>query len=448
MNWKAWPAVATLLCALAGGASAQTFDLIGAQFYEPIAGSYSLHHARSVALGGAYTTMVQDASALWYNPAALARIGRTEIQTEVDYNRIEGESLDLTAAPAAPPPTVDSTSALLTATRLGSAYLAIPLKNGASDWALGMGMAVVYNMDRVLVGDLTFAPGDFVDVLDSTTTEEIHDYEFSDDQRGVVRAWQFGAGGKLSPHVMVGAAGVYYYGSLDFTSRTTFSGLRFEGSNPAIPVRWDISTTSRETMRGWGGHASFLWQPGPMLAIGGILRSPVTYTIDTDRLVTETRDLGTPTQYTEATTRKLKVPLTVTAGASLGLGGLRVTGDASYTDWSQLEYTDSFLSQYNDSLRLFYADELAVGVGAELAMFQRAVSFRGGIRYATVPYEDFLIVDDCLTYSAGIGFVFDRVMSLDVGASLSEWRGSNPVWGFDERYTRTRILVTAAYSFN
>jgi len=175
VNCKTWPAAAILLCAFTGGANAQTFDLINGLFYEPIAGNYSLHHARSVALGGAYTTMVQDASALWYNPAALARLGHTEVQMEVDYNRIEGESLDLTADPAAPPPTVDSTSATLTATRLGSAYLAIPLQDQASDWALGFGMAVVYNMDRVLVGDLTFAPGEFIDVLDSATSEEIRD---------------------------------------------------------------------------------------------------------------------------------------------------------------------------------------------------------------------------------------------------------------------------------
>ncbi len=117
---------------------AQTFDLIAVALYEPLLGSPALHGARAVALGGAYSALVRDASALWHNPANLGRLNLTEFQAEVTHEKVRGKSFGLTGTPLAPPPTVDPTSTSLSRTRLSGAYVAVPLQGPSSHWTLGL----------------------------------------------------------------------------------------------------------------------------------------------------------------------------------------------------------------------------------------------------------------------------------------------------------------------
>jgi hypothetical protein len=407
-------------------------------------------------LGGAYSVLVTDASALWYNPANLGRVEKTELQAEFVRDETEGTSRTLTGAPDAPPPVVTTASSSLTKTRLGAGYLAIPL-SGRSTWALGFGTALTHHLDRALAADLTYAPGDFVDTLNpdpnSFVAEEIEQYSYSDDQRGAVWAWQFGVGGSISPSVYVGAAGTYYDGYLEFNNRTRFSGTRYEDTvsgTPGVPVRWDITTTSTEDLHGWGATGGVFVRTANNLGFSAVVRSPVTYTIDNDQLITEQRDLGAVVEtFPPPTTRWLKTPLQATFGAAGRWQAVAVAIDVTFTDWSQSEYKDSpYISQYNDLLRMTYREELAWALGAEFSPGRKTVALRGGLRVADLAYDPTYTVDEHLTLSGGAGFWLDRVLLLDLAASLDTWRGRNPLYGFDEDYERVRFLVTTSYRFN
>jgi long-subunit fatty acid transport protein len=448
--WILW-----LLPMAAVPASAQTFDLISAQLYEPLIGSYNFTNARIVSMGGAATAIVNDGSALWYNPALLAQLEYTEISGDLDFNRFEGETLPLSLDPLAPPPTVTPTTETMTRTRLSAAYIAIPLQGYSRNWTVGLGMTVTNSLDRALKGDMDYASGtyrgEFFTPPDTFVALDVDRLYFTDDQRGVIRAWQLGIGGEVSPSVLVGATGAYYYGTMDLTTRTTYTGTGFTDTSfttPTGPVRLDYTTSTTERMRGWGAHLGFLVHTGKTLGLGVVVRSPVTYTIDLDQIYTEQRDQGQADQYDYVSTRKLRLPLSVTGGLALILGHFKVAGDVSYTDWSQSEYRNSpWISQYNDLLRHAYQEQLAYGGGAEFKVPLTTMKLRAGVRRATLPYNDSLTVSDNMTYSAGVGFLFDGSMALDLAGSWSEWSGGNPLFGFDEKYTRYQIVLTTAYRF-
>ena len=436
----------------------QTFDLINGPegpLYEPILGSPVLHNARALSLGGAYSVLVNDASALWYNPGSLGRLELTELQAELVYDEVTGHSLALTGTPEAPPPTVSPMESSLARTRIGSVYLAFPLSN-TSSWTLGLGTAMTHRLDRAVSADLTYAPGDFIDTLDadpnSFVAEQIEHYTYADDQRGAIWGWQFGVGGRISPSVMIGASGVYYDGYLEFNNRTSFSGTRFEdtiSATPGFPVRWDITTTTTEDLHGWGANAGLFIRVLNNFGLSGVVRSPVTYTVYSDQLITEQRDEGVTVEtFPVGTMRKIKTPLSASAGVAFRSRGLALAAEGTYTDWSQSEYKDSpWISQYNDLLRITYREELALGLGAEWSPSQGPLSFRAGVRQAYLPYSEYYTVNDRRTYSGGVGFLIDRVVHLDVGASLENWRGRNPLYGFDEEYDQVRVIVTTSYRF-
>ena len=443
-------------CLLSTVAQAQTFDLINSPYgplYEPILGSPVIHNARALSLGGAYSVLVNDASALWYNPGSLGRLELGQFQAEFVHDKVTGTSLELTGIPDAPPPTVSPDELSLSSSRIGSAYIAIPLQ-GTGHWTLGLGTALTHRLDRALAADLTFAPGDWIDTLNSDPTafvaEQIERYLFADDQRGAVWGWQFGVGGRISPNVMLGAAGVYYDGYLEFNNRTTFSGTRYEDTttgNPGFPVQWDITTTTREDLHGWGMHGGLFIRLLNNFGLSGVIRSPVKYTIESDQLITEQRDGGAVVETVPpGTIRFVKTPLSASMGFAARLRGLAVAGEATYTDWSQSEYEDSpWISQYNDLLRTNYREELALAVGAEWAPFKGPIAFRGGFRQAYLPYSEKYSVNDRRTLSAGVGLLFDEVVHLDFGGSLETARGRNPLYGFDEEYEHIRFLVTTTF---
>lgn len=438
------------------GALAQTFDLInGPQgpLYEPLLGSQVISNARALSLGGAYSVLVTDASALWYNPASLGRVEYGQLQAEFVYDKVTGKSDALTGLPDAPPPTVYPQESSLSNSRIGAVYLALPLES-TGHWTLGLGTAVTHRLDRALAADLTFAPGDWIDTLNSDpnayVAEQIEHYMFSDDQRGAIWGWQFGVGGRISPNVMLGAAGTYYDGSLEFNNRTSFTGTRYEDTSsvtPGFPVRWDITTTTHENIHGWGAHGGLFIRLLNNIGLSGVIRSPVKYQIESDQLITEQRDQGgTVETVPPGTIRWLQTPLSASAGVAVRLRGLRVAGEATFTDWSQSEYKDSpWIGQFNDLLRTTYREELALALGAEFAPFKGPLAFRAGYRQAHLPYNEHYSVNDRQTLSAGVGMVFDGSVHLDFGGSLETLRGRNPLYGFDEEYENIRFLVTTSY---
>jgi hypothetical protein len=448
-----------ILFVLGGGclafstARAQTFDLITDQLYEPLVGSPSVAGARSLSLGGAITASVQDGSALWCNPAALARIPRIEISGDLVHHRVRGESFPLTLDPLAAPPSVTSTDADLRRTRLGSAYLTVPVPTYRGALTIAAGFTLARNLDRALASDLSFAAGSFVDTLDgdpaSFVAEEIRDYDFNEDQRGTVRAWQAGFGVDVSPRLSLGLAVSYYHGDLDFTNHTTFTGLRYEdtaSATPGVPVRWDFVFANRETMSGWGAHGGLLYRPRNELAFGAVIRSPIRFTIDLDQLSTEQRDLGAVAELQSFTTRRLELPLAMQLGAAWLHRQWLFALDLAYTDWSQTEYKDSpLLTQYNDALSRAYREEFAVGGGVEWVIPKASTTLRAGLRWAQLPYAENYVVDERLTWSGGVGFLIDQTMALDLAVARETWRGGNPLFGFDERYGTTRVITTAAY---
>lgn len=440
---------------VASTASAQTFDLGADLLYEPLLGSRTIHNARAVALGGAVTASAQDGSALWYNPAALARIPRLEISGDLIHNRLKGttDPLTLPPAPGYLQPAITSTEKDARHTRLGSAYLVLPVPTYRGALTVAAGVTVSNSLDRVLAARLNFGSGVAVDTLEDKTdtliTEDIHDKLFDDDAAGVIHAWQAGFGVDVSPRVSLGFAGVYFEGEQDFTAATTLFADRREQigtSDTTFPIRWDQVTTSNERISGWGVHAGMLYRPRNNIAIGAVIRSPVQFTIDLDQLYTEQRDGVEVYDDMVATTRTLQVPLSMTFGGAALYGNFLLAGDISYADWSQSEYKDSpVLTQYNSQLAAAYREQFSIGGGIEWVIPSSATQLRAGIRWAQLPYHEDLVVDEHLTYSAGIGFLVDQVMAVDISASREKARGGNPKFGFDEKYATTRIVLTMGY---
>jgi long-subunit fatty acid transport protein len=303
----------------------------------------------------------------------------------------------------------------------------------------------------VLAGELEFAPGDFVDTLDpspgSFVAEQIEELVFQERQAGQVHAFQLGFGIAVSPRTAFGMTIVYYYGTLEFDNYTRFSGTRFEGTNPGIPVTWEFTTLTSETLHGGGGQLGWLWYPRNNIGLAITVKTPTWGKLWTDQYFTEEQNSGGAAEYSDpTTTRRITLPGSATIGGSWRLGPLLLAGDVSYTDWSQTSYNRSDTPVASSSqMSRTYRETLAAGGGTELTIPAIGVALRAGVRLAQLPYSAEYVVRERVTWSGGLGLLLDRTWALDVGVAHSTYRGGNPLYGFDEGYEQWTVLLTAAF---
>jgi len=440
-----------LLSGWAGFAQAQTFDLINDRLYEPLIASEMSHNARSLGLGGVSVAIVHDGSALWYNPAALARVPRLEVLGGASHTDLNSTSLPLGVRPVAPPPSVSPRAKSMAQARGGSLYASFPIRTYRGALTIGLGVAVTNDLNRILAGRLDFAPGDFVDTLDDSPgnviAEQIEEFVFHERQTGQVHAVQLGFGIAVSPRMSFGATGVYYNGTLQFNNYTRFSGTRFEEPNPGIPVTWEFNTLTSEKMQGGGAHLGWLWFPRNNIGLGLTAKTPTILEVDIEQYFTEERDSSGAIEYFEpTTTRKITLPGSVTFGGSWRLGPLLLAGDIAVTDWSQTEYSKTdYALVTNNAMSQTYRLAGSAGAGVELTIPPIGAALRAGVRLDELPYDTQYVVQDRITWSGGLGLLLQRTWAIDLGVAHSTYRGGNPLYGFDEGYGKWTILLTAAF---
>jgi len=338
----------------------------------------------------------------------------------------------------------------MTSSQGGSAYFSFPFPTYRGALTVAAGVAVTHDLSRILAAELTFAPGTFVDTLDpppgNYVAEEIEYFDFNEQQSGQVRSFQLGVGIAVSPRISLGITGIYYDGEVELANETVFSGTRFESGAPSVPVSWQIVTTTSEKIRGGGAHVGMLWHVRNNLGFGAVIKSPAVLTIESTQFGSEQRDSGAIFQYEDPTfERKIELPGSLVLGGTWQLGQFMLAGDFGYTDWTTLE-TDvsSTPSQFKREIRRSYREAVSVGGGLEFVVPSISASLRAGIRWAQLPYGEQFVVDDQLTWSGGVGFLVGRSLALDLAASYESSRGGNPLYGFDESYSKWTVLITAA----
>ncbi|HEX9652552.1 MAG TPA: outer membrane protein transport protein, partial [bacterium] len=158
---------------------------------------------------------------------------------------------------------------------------------------------------------------------------------------------------------------------------------------------------------------------------------------------------------------RIRSPWTFTGGASLSLLNFVFSGDVEYNDWSQVRYTSEppfeGLSQ-NEANRLIrqnYRPTTRLRVGAEFGLPLTGVSVRAGYFRDPSIQQDRPSEEDKQFYSAGVGFLVDKQVKLDVTYVHGFWKSFNgelPVPGAISDITNhaedikvNKVFVTLAF---
>ncbi|MFH2035485.1 MAG: outer membrane protein transport protein [Candidatus Zixiibacteriota bacterium] len=394
---------------------------------EAIAFGFNGYGARQMAMGGA-GVMTMDGTALFYNPANLARIPRIEFnlglssqkyKSNTETSPVDGDEIYTVG---------DSRNN----SRLNSAIITIPYPTYRGSLVIGIGMVRSVNFDAV--SNFYFQEGD-KSIFEQTS------------ESGGINRWGAGLGIDLSPRISFGGAVYLMYGKHE---------INFE----SVPTNTDsvliLEQIIKNSYLGVGTKASLAMQLAPYLAIGLTADLPISYSIEAKGTLIEGG-----IEYYGTDEYDLVKPFVFSVGVSSRFKRLLLVADLEYIDWSQLKYKNNIdYEMYNDDIRYFYRDVLKFKVGAEYTLPSIGLSLRSGFISDPLPYKKRYIDKDRRGFSFGLGYLIDQVMTIDIAyVQTNQTRVYQFTPNIDENdeftvdhdasdeITLNLIYVTAAYRF-
>ncbi len=385
----------------------QGYDVVD----EATAGNFFVVGARALGMGGAHIAVANDATALVYNPAGLARVTRIEFSGGLTHQRMNNKSR-LGFYP-------HQDGRLLNNTRFSSANVVLPVPTYRGSLVFALGVNRVKSFDKT---------------MQFLSDGGVNSQMAIESETGGIYLWSFGAAIDVSPNVSVGGALNLWSG------KDNYSWLYQESF-----IGRTIDDVIKNRYSGFNAKFGVRIQPNKYLVLGGTIDSPVTYKIEEDWTQLTDDEYGSHSNY-GSSEYKISLPFSLGAGMALSLNNLILAGDINYTDWTQMEYKRlEDIAEANRQIKDTYTDALRFHLGAEFLIPQIGASLRAGFYQNPLPYKSRWIKKDRSFFTTGIGFLIDQVMTLDIAWAHGSWELQDFTPDLTEKYTTDQIFVSVAY---
>jgi len=384
--------------------------------------------ARAMGMGGAQIATADDASALVYNPALLAKIKRIEFSGAMTHQRLKNET-GFTGNFQPLSYYFQKESITQSNTRFSSANIVLPVPTYRGGLVFALGFNRMKSFDRAY-HSVTVDSSDEAIILDASVLET-----------GGINMWSFGGALDLSPNVSIGGVINYWQGDDDF--------LQEYHIPPSSKIEYEVREKNRylDSYSGWNGKLGFSVQPNKYLSLGAVVDFPTKFSIDQDYSfnydsLNATADTEWVSEHEDYGHYDLTHPYSFGAGTALSFKYFTLAGDVYYTDWAQMEGkgVDNKLIKEN------YQEVVRWHIGAEVVMPEFSTKFRVGYYVDPIPFKTVYLDTDRRYFTLGAGFLIDQVMTLDIAWNHGFYEFRDGWKDFvKEAYTTDKIFVGLAY---
>ncbi|MDQ3002491.1 MAG: hypothetical protein M3Y08_14680 [Fibrobacterota bacterium] len=349
--------------------------------------------ARPMALGGSYTGVASDASALYYNPAGLSAVKKHEISMTLERS-------------------------VFNATNQVGGF---PLRETQQEDLRIQSLAWLLPVPTVR-GGLTFAfgyyrPRTFSDVISYEDAQSDSRGAYSYTAEGALNNYRLGMALDIAPDLSFGVALGYVNGS----EQIRLSDIGLEGYE-----------------RNYNG---FNLEPSLMFKVSPRFRLGVS-------IVAWEKILNLEEVYEEAgvgnseENYQVQFPFQAKSGLAYQGDSYLLAADVRINGWSQYRYGSADASTLK---KAGYKDEMMVSLGGEKFIKPLNTVLRGGYAMNTLPERSFDPTYNLHRFSTGAGFLFSGALALDLAYSYSFWGLEGDGLSLDNR--EHRALMTFAYRY-
>jgi long-subunit fatty acid transport protein len=459
--------------------------------------------ARSAAMGNAFTGLANDYSALYWNPAGLGQLRRSELAVGM---MTVSNTTDATLLGS-------SMSMDESATKLTEIGLALPfqvvrgsLVFGASYNRLGdytnSYTVSAYNPYSSIQPSLFNSDADY-DLAWQLGLEDTLLFTYRDQgkpewlaipvadhvqqniavsEEGGLNQWSFGGATEIAHNAMVGISlnfmsGTYRYQrrfeELDVqnTHQQTIVGVN-PNSNSSFVSRTDfqsavINETIDQDLTGFSMKFGFLYNHQDKLRAGVAIQTPRWMHVEEDYTKGGTSQFADAAEIFEytlmGTIYDISTPWIFSFGLSYApVEPLVLSADLDIVDYGSMEFDGSnyFMpTPLNNDIHEYFRSANNFRVGAEFNVPRTELFIRGGYGYALSAYQDDPSNYNAQTFSGGLGYEFNGDFMLNATYVLSSWDSfiynytdpdvsvSKTAYRTDQSFTNSQLLFSATYRF-
>lgn len=393
--------------------------------------------ARAMGMGGAFISVADDSTALYWNPAGLSRIKRIEFFGGLSHEKLETATKYFG----------DSNSTFSSNTRPNSfgVVFPVPVYRGGLVFALAVNRVQSFDSRTQFKGFNNSAEEEDPELY------QLFVDELSDESAGIY-SWSFGAAVDIAPGVSIG-------GSLNFLSGNYLYELELDaddttGIDPGI-----AGLSYRDSLDsdyfGVAGKIGLLARIGKQIRIGATVDVPLNFSVD-EYWIQDSYylyDDGTNESANDDGVFSYDISRPFRFGGGISaclLPGAIISADALYTDWTQTKYSDPPSEDIsNEDFKDNYRDALQLRIGGEYAIPSMGLRIRAGYLFDPLPYtpESTKIDSDRRFVTVGLGMMLGRILSLDVAYMRGFWKESSDDGVIVKDRNSNRIFLSTGYRF-
>jgi long-subunit fatty acid transport protein len=431
--------------------------------------------ARALAMGGAYTGVANDFTAIYWNPAGLGQIRQFELSGGVDHF---GYSNDATFLGQSSNYSNSSTSI----SNAGFVY-PIPTRRGSFTLAFGYNRSTDFTTALAFNGfnsvssiiPSLYNPDATQDLAWQLYLEDTTGYspiQKNVNQRGKVlendgvNNWSVAGALEIAPRFFLGATLTLLSGSYSYIRNYTEEDSKNLYTTPPFDFQQlDLTNTIDWDLSGYGFKIGMLYNTGDIASFGLTMKLPSRYTVKEKFQSDGTSTFKTPDnsgnyQYSASvggnSEYDVQTPFVFGGGVSINAGGFVLSGDAEYTDWSEMEFKNpssnisDLVSQNADIKNLFRATT-NLRAGAEYTIPEQGVCLRAGFAYQPSPYDGDPSSFAQKYVTGGIGFAVESTVFIDVAYAHGWWDTYHVNYDqtsrTDEKVKTDNLLFNVSYRF-
>jgi long-subunit fatty acid transport protein len=388
--------------------------------------------ARAMGMGGAFLGVADDFTALYWNPAGLAQIGKFEFYGGFAHNGLNTDT-QFTRGRV--------TASERSKTRPNSIGLVYPFYATTGGLAIALGYNRPQNFDsRAAIQGIDPSSGTVFSGLDVDETES---------NSGGMDIWSFGVGVFISKNILLGGSLDFWYGTslneLD-SAATDISNVDSELAN------FSFRDTIDREYHGISGRVGILARIGEYVTLGVTALSPMNLGVDElwrQETIAVFDDGERESDAEEGGIGyDIERPFEFGGGVAVKLLEKRLTvaSDFQFSDWTQTKYTALPSDDIDiDHFEEFYDSTIQIRVGAEYRIPTVEANVRVGYFRDPIPFTGKDIDSDRDFLTFGLGKVFDEVLKFDVAYMRGSWKQSSDSLSTDQ--TSNRVFVSAAYRY-
>ena len=372
--------------------------------------------ARAIALGGAYTSISNDFTATFWNPAGLTQIQKSSVYTSIGHL---AHDADISFGNNQASPLTENYTRL---DGIGVVYKS-PFSRNNVVWAIGRNTLFGFD-NRLFVP--TGVSGENLSIIES----------------GEIHAWTGAVAADISPRTSFGVSVNWLRGSDDYDFK--------ENSGES-----SISENFTPSYNGFSLIFGGLYK-GDYANVGISITAPTFYDVNDSWNILDVF-ADSSVNYVGSNEYRLFMPFKFNAGLSSYIGNTLLTADIHLTDYSQIEFNSEIIdegvsldSEINRDISSELRTTVGYSLGLEYLLPTTDLKLRLGLAKDPSPYKD----DDGgdrLFVSTGLSVLLDKQVKVDLTFVRTSWENNFS----SEFFTQTikedasdnRFLLSLSYRY-